>query len=284
MIRIVFGAPFVPRLLVAGGCVVALSLAGAADSPQSRAQAAPPNILLIQADDLGYGDLSAFGQARFETPSLDRLAREGIRFNQYYAGSTVCAPSRTALMTGLHTGHAPIRGNRQGIALGPDDVTIATLLRRAGYRTAVIGKWGLGSPGSTGQPDRQGFEYSFGFLDHTHAHAKLLDCTPVGVFYGQSLRFVHRSKSLQMDLARDHEIVDHVAREPPVAAPPDGVQTATHTDERAQAAFALPDLFLPAPISTAAAANCRSRRICIEQLARNAPDLRIGETAHDSLN
>src|SRR5207247_5149267 len=94
-------------------------------------------------------------------------------------------------------------------------------------------------------------------LDHTHAHAKLLDCTPVGVFYGQSLRFVHRSKSLQMDLAGDHEIVDHVAREPPVAAPPDGVQTATHTDERAQTAFALPDLFLPAPISTDAAANCR---------------------------
>ena len=87
-----------------------------------------------------------------------------------------------------------------------------------------------------------------------------------------------------MDLACNHEIVDHIAREPPVAAPPDGVQTATHTDERAQAAFALPDLFLPAPISTAAAANCRSRRICIEQLARNAPDLRIGETAHDSLN
>src|SRR5438067_8197220 len=110
---------------------------------QSQPANPPPNILLIQADDLGYGDLSAFGQARFQTPSLDRLAREGIRFNQYYAGSTVCAPSRTALMTGLHTGHAPIRGNRQGIALGPDDVTIATLLRRAGYRTAVIGKWGL---------------------------------------------------------------------------------------------------------------------------------------------
>jgi len=175
VIRIGFRGPVVPRLLAAGGCVVALSLAGAADSPQSRAQAAPPNILLIQADDLGYGDLSAFGQARFETPSLDRLAREGIRFNQYYAGSTVCAPSRTALMTGLHTGHAPIRGNRQGIALGPDDVTIATLLRRAGYRTAVIGKWGLGSPGSTGQPDRQGFEYSFGFLDHTHAHRQFTD-------------------------------------------------------------------------------------------------------------
>src|SRR3989475_12660220 len=118
------GAAFVPRLMVAVSCALALGLAGTAESPQSRAQAAPPNILLIQADDLGYGDLSAFGQARFHTPSLDRLAREGMRFNQYYAGSTVCAPSRTALMTGLHTGHASIRGNRQGLALGPADVTI----------------------------------------------------------------------------------------------------------------------------------------------------------------
>ena len=89
----------------------------------------PPNVLLIQADDLGYGDLSAYGQARFETPALDRLAREGIRFTQYYAGSTVCAPSRAALMTGLHTGHAWIRGNGD-IPLRPEDVTIAELLRK----------------------------------------------------------------------------------------------------------------------------------------------------------
>jgi arylsulfatase A-like enzyme/imidazolonepropionase-like amidohydrolase len=142
---------------------------------QEESPSTPPNILLIQADDLGYGDVSAYGQARFQTPSLDRLAREGIRFNQYYAGSTVCAPSRTALLTGLHTGHASIRGNRRGLALGPGDVTIATLLQQAGYRTAAIGKWGLGNPGSTGQPDRQGFEYSFGFLDHTHAHRQFTD-------------------------------------------------------------------------------------------------------------
>ena len=150
------------------------ALSGAAGSSQSGARAAP-NILLIQADDLGYGDLSAFGQARFQTPSLDRLAREGIRFTQYYAGSTVCAPSRTALLTGLHTGHTSIRGNRQAVALGASDVTIATLLRQARYRTAVIGKWGLGNPGSTGQPDRQGFEYSFAFLTHTHAHRQYTD-------------------------------------------------------------------------------------------------------------
>lgn len=139
----------------------------------------PPNVLLIQADDLGYGDLSAYGQARFETPSLDRLAREGMRFTQYYAGSTVCAPSRTTLMTGLHTGHAWIRGNGGmpggDVPLRLEDVTLAEVMRDAGYRTAVIGKWGLGQPGTTGQPDRQGFDYAFGFLDHRHAHRQFTD-------------------------------------------------------------------------------------------------------------
>jgi arylsulfatase A len=139
----------------------------------------PPNVLLIQADDLGYGDLSAYGQTRFQTPALDRLAREGIRFTHYYAGSTVCAPSRTTLMTGRHTGHAWIRGNGGmpggDVPLRPEDVTIAEVLRGAGYRTAVIGKWGLGQPGTTGQPDRQGFDYAFGFLDHRHAHRQFTD-------------------------------------------------------------------------------------------------------------
>jgi arylsulfatase A len=140
----------------------------------ARQSGTPPNILLIQADDLGYGDLSAYGQARFQTPSLDRMARQGIRFTQYYAGSTVCAPSRCALMTGLHTGHGWIRGNGD-IPLRDEDVTIAEVLKAAGYRTAVIGKWGLGNPGTPGQPDRQGFEYSFGFLDHRHAHRQYTD-------------------------------------------------------------------------------------------------------------
>jgi arylsulfatase A-like enzyme len=139
----------------------------------------PPNILLIQADDLGYGDLSSYGQARFQTPALDRLAREGIRFTQYYAGSTVCAPSRAALMTGMHTGHGWIRGNgalpEGDTPLRPEDVTIAEVLRDAGYRTALIGKWGNGQPGTTGQPIRQGFEYAFGFSDQRHAHRQFTD-------------------------------------------------------------------------------------------------------------
>ena len=133
-----------------------------------------PNILIIQADDLGYGDLSAYGQAQFQTPMLDRLAREGIRFTQYYAGSTVCAPSRAALMTGLHTGHTWIRGNGE-IPLREQDLTIAMALRDAGYRTAVVGKWGLGRPGTSGEPDKKGFEYAFGFLDHRHAHRQFTD-------------------------------------------------------------------------------------------------------------
>jgi arylsulfatase A len=165
-----FRVVLLPALwILLGGAVFSDSAPRAGSAP-----AAHPNILLIQADDLGYGDLSVYGQGRFETPMLDRLAREGIRFTQYYAGSTVCAPSRTALMTGLHTGHAWIRGNGD-IPLRAEDVTIAEVLRRAGYRTAVIGKWGLGPPGTTGEPNRKGFDYAFGFLDHRHAHRQFTD-------------------------------------------------------------------------------------------------------------
>jgi arylsulfatase A len=151
-----------------------LLVAMRSDDALAQQSGAAPNVVVIQADDLGYGDLSSYGQTNFQTPALDRLAREGIRFTQYYAGSTVCAPSRTALMTGLHTGHTWIRGNGE-IALRPEDVTIAEVLKTAGYRTAVVGKWGLGIPGTTGEPNKQGFDYSFGFLDHRHAHRQYTD-------------------------------------------------------------------------------------------------------------
>lgn len=128
-----------------------------------------PNIVLILADDLGYGDVGCFGQRRIKTPNIDRLAAEGLRFTNCYAGSTVCAPSRCALMTGLHTGHCRIRGNAQ-VPLEPDDVTVAELLKGAGYTTGIIGKWGLGEPGTTGVPNRQGFDYWFGYLNQNHAH------------------------------------------------------------------------------------------------------------------
>ncbi|MEJ5277124.1 MAG: sulfatase-like hydrolase/transferase, partial [Thermogemmata sp.] len=136
----------------------------------------PPNILLIVADDLGYGDLGCYGQQKIRTPHLDQLAEEGIRFTNAYAGSTVCAPSRCALMTGLHTGHCRVRGNggggspRLNVPLAPNDICIAELLKKAGYATALIGKWGLGEAGSTGLPTRKGFDYFFGYLNQHHAH------------------------------------------------------------------------------------------------------------------
>jgi arylsulfatase A-like enzyme len=137
---------------------------GNASQPAGR-----PNIILILADDLGYGDLGCFGQQRIQTPHLDRMAREGMRLTDFYAGSTVCAPSRCVLMTGYHTGHAFIRGNGKD-NLRPDDVTVAEVLKQAGYATGLIGKWGLGHEGSTGMPTRQGFDYFYGYLDQHHAH------------------------------------------------------------------------------------------------------------------
>lgn len=128
-----------------------------------------PNIVLIVADDLGYGDLGCYGQKLVKTPRLDRLASEGMRFTDFYSGSTVCAPSRCVLMTGQHAGHAYIRGNGS-LELRPQDVTMARLLQNAGYSTAVFGKWGLGHENSTGRPSRQGFDRFYGYLDHVHAH------------------------------------------------------------------------------------------------------------------
>jgi arylsulfatase A-like enzyme len=128
-----------------------------------------PNIIFILADDLGYGDVGCFGQKIIKTPNIDKMAQEGMRFTDHYAGSTVCAPSRCALMTGLHTGHCLVRGNAR-VPLRPEDVTVAELLRQAGYATGIVGKWGLGEPDSTGIPNRQGFDYWFGYLNQRHAH------------------------------------------------------------------------------------------------------------------
>lgn len=134
-------------------------------------QTARPNILLILADDLGYGDLGCYGQKQIATPNLDRLASEGIRFTQAYAGSTVCAPSRCVLMTGLHTGHAWVRGNRYpDLPLRPQDLTLTEILKKAGYRTALYGKWSLGGLATTGYPTRRGFDEWFGYFSQTHAH------------------------------------------------------------------------------------------------------------------
>ena len=134
-----------------------------------------PNIIYILADDLGYAELGCYGQSKIRTPNLNRLAAQGVRFTQHYSGSTVCAPSRCCLLTGQHSGHAYIRDNGElptegQRAIPADTMTLGRVLQRAGYKTAVIGKWGLGGPGSSGEPNRQGFDHWFGYLCQRHAH------------------------------------------------------------------------------------------------------------------
>ena len=160
------------------GAVAALAVPGCTGAPRQNALGSSknkPNIIFIMADDLGYGDLGSYGQAVIKTPNIDRLAAEGMRFTEHYAGSTVCAPSRCSLMTGLHTGHCYVRGNREikpmgQLPLPADTVTLSKVLKGAGYTTGLIGKWGLGGPGSIGIPNRQGFDYFFGYLCQRHAH------------------------------------------------------------------------------------------------------------------
>ena len=140
---------------------------------ESFAQA-KPNLIFIMADDLGYGDLGCFGQKLIKTPRLDRMAKEGMKFTRFYSGSTVCAPSRSVLMTGQHMGHTHVRGNAGGDmtrqSLREQDFTVAEALKKANYSTALIGKWGLGEVGQEGHPLRQGFDYLYGYLNQVHAH------------------------------------------------------------------------------------------------------------------
>ena len=128
-----------------------------------------PNVIVILADDLGWGDLGCYGQRRIRTPHLDQMAREGVRFTSAYAGSTVCAPSRSCLVTGQHTGHTRVRGNDY-IPLRPDDPSLGKVFQSVGYHTGIVGKWGLGEPGTTGVPEKQGFDHFFGYLNQVHAH------------------------------------------------------------------------------------------------------------------
>lgn len=144
---------------------------GSGVSSQSRL----PNIVLILADDLGYSELGCYGQQKIKTPNLDRMAAEGMRLTQFYAGAPVCAPSRCVLMTGKHLGHAAIRDNSEVQPEGQwplpaEEVTIAEILKSRGYATAAIGKWGLGPPGSSGDPNAQGFDLFFGYNCQRHAH------------------------------------------------------------------------------------------------------------------
>ncbi|WP_422348548.1 arylsulfatase [Flagellimonas sp.] len=163
--------PFSQLVLI--GTVVALSLTFVLCKPSKKSEEVQetlktPNIIYILADDLGYGDLSFTGQQHFNTPNIDKLARDGMFFTQHYSGSTVCAPSRSALMTGQHTGHTFIRGNKEVRPEGQhplesETITVAELLQQHGYATGAFGKWGLGYPGSEGDPNNQGFDEFYGY-------------------------------------------------------------------------------------------------------------------------
>lgn len=163
------------------GCFVLAALVLAFGAFVSHSPAAEPerrpNIVFILADDLGWGELGCYGQTKIRTPNIDRLATEGMRFTQHYSGAPVCAPARDVLMTGLHLGHAEIRGNKQA---GPGEgqwpistnvPTIARVLKQAGYATGAVGKWGLGPVGSSGDPNRQGFDLFFGYNCQAVAHS-----------------------------------------------------------------------------------------------------------------
>ena len=133
-----------------------------------KPETTPPNIIFIMADDLGYNELGCYGQDSIRTPNIDKMASQGMKFTQHYSGAPVCAPARSVLMTGLHTGHTPSRGNMEVDPYGqfpiPDEtVTIAELLKEAGYATGGFGKWGLGYPGSAGDPNMQGFDEFYGY-------------------------------------------------------------------------------------------------------------------------
>jgi arylsulfatase A len=172
-------------LKAAGFGVAALALSCRTNTMQTAQHKKKPNIVYIMADDLGYAELGCYGQKKIKTPNIDKLAAEGMRFTQHYSGNPVCAPSRCALMTGLHTGHAQIRANKEvggeaGWVLGStiggqwpikaDTVTVAKILKDAGYTTGAFGKWGLGRAGTTGDPNKQGFDHFYGYICQRQAH------------------------------------------------------------------------------------------------------------------
>jgi len=171
--------------LAAGSAAAMIPMAGCERGLIGSKKAKMPNIIFIMADDLGYGDLGCYGQKYILTPNIDKLAVEGMRFTDCYAGSTVCAPSRSVLMTGQHTGHTRVRGNmgkvggvlvtdngssQKRVPLEAEDVTVAEVLKRAGYATGITGKWGLAEPDTDGVPTRQGFDEWFGYLNQRRAH------------------------------------------------------------------------------------------------------------------
>ena len=184
---ILFNLPVMIKeyIIILAGIYTAFSCANITKDKQKTGKESDnpkPNIIFIMADDLGYGDLECYGQRKIKTPNIDSLAAQGMLFTQCYAGSSVCAPSRNVLMTGMHTGHVTVRGNlgkggvkglgggEGRVPLSAGDTTIAQVLRKAGYVTAMVGKWGLGEPHTTGEPNKKGFDEFYGFLNQRRAH------------------------------------------------------------------------------------------------------------------
>ncbi len=161
---------------------IGVAILGTQTFGRTAKAARKPNIIFIMADDMGVGEVGCYGfQDKIKTPNIDKLAEEGTRFRQCYTGSPVCGPCRCVLMTGQHSGHARRRdnktkdGNNALVPLAADDVTVATMLKGAGYTTAGWGKWGLGNDGTTGSPDKHGFDHFFGYLDQVKAHSYYVD-------------------------------------------------------------------------------------------------------------
>ena len=169
------------RALTLGTFLCALASCGASDASPTEDAQRPPNIVFFMADDLGYGEVGAYGQELIPTPNIDSLARDGMLFTNHYSGSPVCAPSRCVLLTGLHTGHSEVRNNWENGGWGqdqsegqwplaPNTQTLARVLQAKGYATGGVGKWGLGGPGTTGAPENQGFDHFSGYLCQRIAH------------------------------------------------------------------------------------------------------------------
>lgn len=148
-----------------------------------------PNVIFILVDDMGYGDLSCFGQKVLTTPNIDKMAGEGVVFTNFYTGSTVCAPSRASLLTGKDTGHSSVRGNMPAQLVGDDELTLAKVMKQAGYETAAVGKWGIGHPPPVDDPQKKGFDHFFGYLNMWHAH----NCFPE-FLYRDSVKVALKNK------------------------------------------------------------------------------------------
>ncbi|TKG93711.1 hypothetical protein EYV94_15815 [Puteibacter caeruleilacunae] len=176
----------IAKYFIGAGLMLAAGLQGNCMTNKTSKIENKPNIIYILVDDLGYGELGCYGQDKINTPVVDQMAKEGMKFTNYYAGAPVCAPSRCVLLTGKHLGHSFIRNNKgiggrkkdpaKGIwpgdaAIPTQEKTIAEYMKEAGYATGAIGKWGLGIEGSTGHPNKQGFDYFYGYLNQVHAHS-----------------------------------------------------------------------------------------------------------------